>query len=113
LITFRTPSPYPSSFLYTPSPTTPQPNYMMTPFYTPPLTPNASVGLSLGGMGGIGQPRALLAAHHPSTATGSTTYFHAGPPPSAHPTASNYYLAASPMQPSIPSASAPGWSVFS
>ena len=83
------------------------------PFYAPTMTPNVGPG-SLGV--GTSQPRPIFAAHqHPSvpSITGAP-YYQPGPPPSAHP-ASNYYVAAPPLQPShhsIQPSTAPGWSVF-
>jgi len=98
----------------------------MTPFYTPPLTPNnagAPTAVVTGLGGTSNQPRPLPLAHHPGASLYQGPVVPPPPVPSAahlnlnhHVHPSNYLVAASPHHHhhhSIqPSPTAPGWSVF-
>lgn len=103
----------------------------MTPFYTPPLTPNPTPGMGTVGPNHQARPLSLssAASHHPSAAAAAAAaaaaYYQSGPlsqPPSqaqsavaaaaaAAQLAPSYYMA-SPQHHSIHPTPAPGWSVF-
>ncbi|CAG7824311.1 unnamed protein product, partial [Allacma fusca] len=89
---YRPHSPYPTSFMYTPS--TPQPssgNFYMTPFYTPPMTPTSTPVVGAGS-----QPRPMLPSQHSSSAAAAAAaaFYQSGPagapPASSHPPSSYF-----------------------